>query len=94
MGLDPTRGAYVFYDETISAHALLLMYHRVGTRYFVVVYGEARPRTAAATFADLLDAIPIHAMPLAMREWRLLRSVSETRDAWLAMAFAALCQRS
>ena len=87
--MDPRQGAFVF--RTASDASVLLLYRKLCLRYLVVWYEQGHARYGLATFAQLLDTVPIHAAHLPhMEDPPLLPTLQHTAHAWFVLASASL----
>ena len=87
--METDAAAYVFRTRG-GTLATLLLYRRLVSQYLVVVYRARRAHVLLASFAELLDVVPIRAARLPAMRLELRKAVGETRDAWLSEALAVL----
>ena len=89
--MNPRRGAYVFYGAR-GDDARLVLYRRLLTRYLLVAYRRRAAYGLLVSFDDLLDVVPVRAVPLPGLPLALRTSVEETVHVWLAEAALALAR--
>lgn len=89
--IHPQSGTRVYYDR--HGDATLLAYHRLLTHYLVVVYKRGAASYALASFAEILDALPVESVPLAGVRLTLEATLDATLDGWLNGARCVLRRR-
>ena len=82
--IHPQSGTRVYYDR--HGDATLFAYHRLLTHYLVLVYKRGAASYALASFAEILDALPIESVPLAGVRLTLEATLEATVEAWLSSA--------
>ena len=85
--MNPRCGAYVF---LVSGRSVLLLFRQLTFRCLVVWYECGVARYGLATFSQLLDVVPIHAIPLPEMNFPLQPTLEHTAHTWLSHAYASL----
>ena len=90
--MNSVKSARVFWDERGNG-ATLVAYHRLHTRYLVLLFERSRAWHGLVSFAAILDAIPIASVEVAGVQLLLDVTLDRTLEGWLTEIYAQLAAR-
>ena len=80
MPVHPECGVRIYYDA--AGDATLLAYRKLHLQYLVLCYRRGEAGHTLASFADILDTLPVESVALAGVRLDLLPTLDETIDGW------------